>query len=102
MLSLEGPQPVFPLEAGINSAVCKRGLEIEVQLSSPPGGRAVLKLRPVGVKVVAGALGAKSREILNLKIPGLLEIVVISYEVRPLLSGSGVKQEQGETGQHET
>jgi hypothetical protein len=47
------------------------------------------------VEVVAAPLGAKGGEILDLKIPGLFEIVIISDEVRVFLS-KGRRQKTNE------
>jgi hypothetical protein len=59
----------------------ERSLGVEVEFGGPPGLGAILKLGPVGMEIVSGALRAECGEIFNLKVPGLLEIMVVSDQV---------------------
>jgi hypothetical protein len=72
-------------------------LALKIELGSPPGRGAVFELRPEGMEVVAGALGAECGEILDLEIARLFEVVIISNDVRTLLSVRG----RGETNPQE-
>jgi hypothetical protein len=64
----------------------KRSLRVEVKLGGPPGLDAILKLGPVGMEIVSGALRAERGELFNLKVSGLLEIMVVSDKVWIFLS----------------
>jgi hypothetical protein len=59
----------------------ERSLCVEVEFGGPPGLDAILKLGPVGMEMVSGALRAERGEIFNLKVSGLLEIMVVSDKV---------------------
>jgi hypothetical protein len=79
----------------------KSGLAVQVELRGPPGGRAVFKLGPEGVEVVAASLGAKCGEILDLEVARLFEIVIIGNKVRVLLGKGRRRKENREYGRKE-
>src|SRR5260370_10490921 len=66
MLALEGTDAVLPTKACEDGAVIEGGLSVEVELGRPPRRGAIFQLDPGGMKVVAAALRAKCREILDL------------------------------------
>jgi len=73
MLPLQRPNAVLPLESGKDRAVMEGRLRVQVELSRPPRRRAVFKLRPIRMKIIATALRTEGREVLNLEVPRLLD-----------------------------
>src|SRR5579859_7089194 len=94
MLAPKRPEPVLPANPGENRAVSKGRLAIEVKLGGPPCGRPVFELHPIGMKVVAAALRAEGREILNLQVPRFLKVVIVGHKVGILLSRSEKRKEK--------
>src|SRR5260370_16068582 len=86
VFALRDAEAILPLDACEYGAVLESSLAIQVELRSPPGCDAVLEFAPEGVEVISAMLGAKCREIRDLQVAGLLEIVVIGDDVRVLLS----------------
>src|SRR5260370_33769151 len=78
VFALQGPKAILPAETCEYRTVVEGGLPVQVELRGPPGGHSVLKLSPVGVEVVAAALGTQSGEILDLEAAGFCQIVIIS------------------------
>jgi hypothetical protein len=72
----------------------KRSLCVEVKFGGPPGLDAVLKLGPVGMEIVSGALRGERGEIFHLKVSGLLEIVVVSDKVWIFLGPQGATKDR--------
>src|SRR5713226_3281181 len=64
VLALQRPEAILPAETREHGAVVEGGLAFQVQLRGPPRGRAILKLDPKGMEVVAASLGAQGGEIL--------------------------------------
>src|SRR5229473_8674375 len=82
----QGPETVFPAEAGENGAVAVGCLAVEIKLCSPPTLRAIFKLCPRSQKISATALRGEERIDGNLKTARLLHLVVVGDEVGPFLS----------------
>src|SRR5208337_2910238 len=82
---LQRAKAVLPAIPGEDGTVAKGRLAIEVKLCGPPGGCAILKFCPVGMKTRSATLRSKSGEVLDLQAPWFLQIVVISHDVRVLL-----------------
>jgi len=87
MFTVEQAKAILHAKAGEDRAIGKCGLAVEVKLGGPPGGRPIFEFEPEGMKIIAAALGAESGEIFDLEIARLLEIVIISDDVRALLRG---------------
>ncbi len=94
VLVLQHAKPVFPFKSRVHRAVMKRSLCVEVKFRRPPGIDAILKLGPVGMEIVSGALRAERREIFDLKVSGLLEIMVVSDKVWVFLGLQGARKDR--------
>src|SRR5260370_19556294 len=99
VFALQRPEAILPAETREHGAVVECGLAVQVQLSRPPCGCAVIKLGPVGMEVVAASLGAHGGEILDLEVAGFFEIVVVGDKVRILLSQGSQRRENREYGE---
>src|SRR5256886_17224472 len=95
VLALQRPEAILPAETGEHRAVVKGGLTVQVKLCGPPGGRPVFKLGPVGVEAVTAPLGANSGEILDLKVAGLFQIVIVGHKIRAFLSNGRGSRAKG-------
>src|SRR5215472_2072413 len=97
VLMLEGTKSILKAYSSEHGAVVKGGLALEINLGGPPAGNAVFELGPERMKVVALALRPEKREILNLQIARLLQIMVVGNDVRALLT-SGRRGNQQQNG----
>src|SRR5262249_23653314 len=88
MFGAQRPDPVLPPKARKKSAVVERVLTVQVELGRPPRANAVFDLQPERMKIVAALLRSERREVFNFEIVRLLQVVVISPNVRaPLRKG---------------
>src|SRR6476646_5992331 len=101
MLAFQDAEPIFPAEARKYSGIAKSGLAIQVELGGPPGCGTILELHPIGVEVVAAALGAEGGEIFDFEVPRLLEKMVVGHEVGVFLGRSGARKKNEKGGEHE-
>jgi hypothetical protein len=93
MFCRKHPQPVFQTKTGVDGAVVKRRLSVDVEFGGPPGCRAVLEFNPVGNKRVAEVLRSKGREILDLEIAGFFQVMVVRDDIGTFL-GHGKHRKQ--------
>src|SRR5215471_11322852 len=96
VLALKGSEAVLPLESRKYRAVVERRLAVQIELGRPPCRRAVFELRPVGMEVVAAALGPERREVFDLEVAGFLEVVVVGHKVGAFLGGRRTRPEDEE------
>src|SRR5271157_1591916 len=94
MLALERTEAVFPAKTGEKGAVVKGCLPVKIKLGRPPGGGAVLEFNPEGMEAIARALRTSRGEILHLEVSGLLEVMIVSHDVRTFLSESLLAEEE--------
>ena len=94
MLVLQDAKAVFPFASGVDGAVVKCRLRIEVKFAGPPGLDAIFKLCPVGVEIVSAALRAEGCKIFDFEVPGFLKIVVVGDKVWVVLGPERVRKSQ--------
>src|SRR5712664_4151391 len=101
VFALQRPDAILPPESREHRTVAESSLAVQVELRGPPSGCTVFERNPVGEEVVAASLGAIGREILDLEVAGLFEIVIIGDKVRPLLGMGRRWKENREYGNEE-